>query len=152
MDEYNEERLTNPIAKQRDLDELAEQYYKQMIMTGLRLNGEAVDDATWNTMMDKWTREHGLLFSVLPEEDAEYISSAVSERLQRAIAGSADSAELVFIERLSKDINAGKFGAEGPDVALYLQEAEFVRNNPRLFEMVRQAYVNATTDDYLENK
>lgn len=152
MDKYMEEEVTNPLARQKNLDGLADDYYRDLIMTGVKFNDEATDDTVWQGMMDKWARERGLLFSILPPEDAEYIRDAVAARLEKAAAGSADSAETVFIERMSKDITSGRFGEEGPEVALYLDEAEFVRNNPKLKEIIRQAYIEANTDDYLERK
>lgn len=152
MDKYQEEKLTNPLSRQKDLDELVDQYYRDLVLTAVRLDKEATEDDAFNTMMDKWTRERGMLFSVLPEPDAEYIRDAVSQRIEKAAQGQADSAETVLIERLSKDIRDGRFGQDGPDVALYLNQSEFVKNNPKLKEMIMQAWTEATTDDYLENK
>lgn len=152
MDKYQEEKLTNPLARKKDLDELTDQYYRDLVLTAVRLDKEAVDDTAFNTMMDKWTRERGLLFSTLPEDDAEYIRDSVAERIQKAASGQGDSAETVMIERLTKDIRDGRFGEEGPEVAAYLSQAEFVENNPKLKEMVSQAWTEANTDDYLENK
>lgn len=152
MDKFNQEQLTNPISKQKNLDELVDQYYRDLVLSAVKFDSETTDDNAWGTMMDKWVRERGLLFSQLPEQDAEYINQKVAERVSKAASGAGDSAETVLIERLTKDIRDGRFGEEGPNVALYLEQAEFVKNNPKLKEMVEQAWVEANTDDYLENK
>lgn len=152
MDKFKEQTITEPGFKQKNLDEVVDQYYRDLITEGVKFNSQAVDDNAYNVLMDKWVRERGLIFSILPPEDAEYISEKVQERLQKAALGQGDSAESALVERLTKDIRDGRFGAEGPDVALYLQEAPFVKDNPKLNEIVRQAWIEATTDDYLENK
>ena len=152
MDKFMEEQLTNPLAKQKNLDDLVDQYYRDLVASAVKFDGETTTQDAWGTMMDKWVRERGLLFSMLPEQDAEYISAAVADRVQKAADGAGDSAETVLIERLTKDIRDGRFGEDGPNVALYLEQAEFVRNNPKLKEMVEQAWVEANTDDYMENK
>lgn len=152
MDKYREETLTNPLARTEALDDLVDRYYKELVMTGIKFNSEATSDDAWNQMMDKWVRQRGLLFSLLDEPDAEYINEKVAERIERAMASQQDSAETILIERLTKDIRDGRFGSDGPDAALYLEQAEFVRNNPKLYEMVRQAWNEANTDDYLESK
>lgn len=147
MDKFHEEQINNPLARTKNLDEMVDQYYKDLIQTAVKFDKEAPNDQVWGTLMDKWARERGLLFSVLPPVDAEYINGKVAERLERASRGSVDSAETVLVERLTKDIRDGRFGQEGPDVALYLEQAEFVKNNPKLYEIVRQSWVDATTDD-----
>lgn len=152
LDKFKEEQMTNPLARQKNLDDVADQYWKDLVTEGVKFNTEATDANAYNVLMDKWVRERGLLFSVLPPEDAEYIRDKVTDKLLNAALGQGDSAETQLIERLSKDIRDGRFGEQGPDVALYLEQAEFVKNNPKLSEMVRQAWYEATTDDYLENK
>lgn len=147
QDKYIEEKLTNPLSRKKDLDELSDQYYKDLLESAVRFDKEAVDDVVWSTLLDRWVRERGLLFSQLDPPDAEYIRDTVAQRLERAAMGSNDSAETVLIERLTKDIRDGGFGAKGPEVAVYLENAEFVRNNPKLKELVYQAWYEATTDE-----
>lgn len=147
QDKYIEDKLTNPLARKKDLDSLADQYYKDLLESAVRFDKEATDDTVWSTLLDKWVRERGLLFSQLDTPDAEYIRETVRKRLERAAMGSNDSAETVLIERLTKDIRDGGFGSKGPEIALYLENAEFVRNNPKLKELVYQAWYEATTDE-----
>lgn len=142
---YTEEKLVNPFSRSKSLDSLVDQYYRDMVLHGVKFDKEASSQDVWDSLMDKWTRERGLLFSMLPPEDAEYIRDAVNERLRKA-ATKPDSAESVLITRLTNDITAGRFGEKGPDVAAYLSNAEFVENNPRLKELVYKAWEQATED------
>lgn len=152
LDKFREEEMQNPLAKEKNLDELVNQYYQDLITSAVRFNKEANSDEVWGQLMDNWVRERGLLFSVLDPADAEYINSKVADRIQRAVSKPADSAEAALVERVTRDITSGRFGKEGPDAAAYLDQAEFVRNNPRLHEMVRQAWEDANTDDYMERR
>lgn len=152
MDKFREEEMHNPLARQKNLDDMVNQYYKDLLTSSVRFDKEATSDAVWSQLMDKWVRERGVLFSVLDPQDAEYINQKVGEKIQKAVSHPQDSAEATLVERVTSDIRNGRFGKEGPDAAAYLNEAEFVRKNPRLHEIVRQAWEDANTDDYMERK
>lgn len=152
LDKYREEEMQNPLARQKNLDNMVDQYYTDFINSAIRYNKEATNDAVWGQLMDKWANERGLLFSVLDPADAEYINEKVGAKITNLVSHPRDSAEATVVERLTSEIRAGRFGKEGPDTAAYLNEAEFVRNNPRLHELVRQAWEDANADDYMERK
>lgn len=151
LDKYRETDMQSPLARQKNLDDMVNQYYKDFINSSLLYDKEATSDAAWGQLMDKWVNERGLLFSVLDPKDAEYINAQVGKKIVNLV-NHPESANRAVVERLCSDVKAGRFGKEGPDVAAYLDEAEFVRNNPALHEMVRQAWEEANTDDYLERK
>ncbi len=152
MDKYLDEQLSNPLAREKDREQLARDYYTDLINSTVKFNNEATSDDVYEQLEAKWVRERGLLFSLLPPEDAEYIRDHVAERLRRAAVGEGDSAETILVDRLTTKIRSGVFGEDGPAVAAYLDEAEFVRNNPKLKQMVIDAWNEANTDDYMERK
>lgn len=152
MDNYREETLAKPGSRQAALDRLANQYWQDLITTSIKYNKEATSAEVWGTLHDRATRERGLLFSVLDPQEAEYIRDKVEDKIDKVLSGNGTSAEAAFIDQMQTDLRKGRFGKEGPDIALALSEEEFVKKNPRLAEIVRQAWLEATNDDYMEKR
>lgn len=144
------ESNTDPEEAKSNMDQLVDQYYKDFINNALIYNKEAKGDQAFYSLVDGWSRERGLLFSVLPPKEAEYVRDGVAKKIQNLVSKPQDSAERAIVDRLSKQIKDGKFGDEGPSAAAYLDEAEFVRNNPALHEIIRQTWEDANADHYME--
>jgi hypothetical protein len=117
-----------------------------LLLYTTKLDQEAPSQTVYDNMLDQWVRQRGLLHSVLDPDEAEYVSERVNARLRSAIT-SKDSAEAKLITRITEDVLKGRMGKEGPDALLYLEQAPFVRSNPRLKEIIHSTYVEATTED-----
>jgi hypothetical protein len=83
---------------------------------------------------------------MLEPQDAARVSELVEQRVQQAMAN-PDSAERIFVERLTSGIVNNRFGADGPKIGAYLDQAEFVKNNPALKDIVYRAITNATEEE-----
>lgn len=142
---YEDRLYSDPDFKDSERDKLVNDYYKDLIAFTTKLNVQASSDEVYGTMLDQWLRQRGLLYSTLPPDDAEYVSQKVNERLRNSLANK-DTAEAGLVLRLTKILNDGRFGKEGPEAMMYLENAEFVKRNPRLLDIVHNAYLNATDE------
>jgi hypothetical protein len=82
---------------------------------------------------------------MMDKQDAARVHELVSDKITAALR-SKDPAEQQFIERLTKSIRENHFGADGPEVSSYLMQQDFVKNNPRLLELVHDAFLEAHAD------
>ena len=152
MDKYGEDMQSDSAGgkKDKELQQLAQEYYANLIFRAVKLDKETPSQAVWENLMDEWVREQGLLFSMLPPDDAARVSDLVHQRVSRTMEN-PDSAERVFVERLTSKILSNGFGSDGPKVGKYLEQAEFVRNNPALKDIVINT-TNFATEESLENQ
>lgn len=146
MDKYMGTYKSDPAFRTKTLDDVADKYYKDLLLYTTKLDQEAPTQAVYDNMLDQWVRQRGLLYSVLDPDEAEYVSERVNARLRNAVT-SRDSAEAKLITRITDDVLKGRMGKEGPDALLYLEQAPFVQSNPRLKEIIHSTYVEATTED-----
>jgi hypothetical protein len=146
MDKFMDTYKGDAAFRAKTLDDVADKYYKDLLLYTTKLDQEAPSQTVYDNMLDQWVRQRGLLHSVLDPDEAEYVSERVNARLRSAIT-SKDSAEAKLITRITEDVLKGRMGKEGPDALLYLEQAPFVRSNPRLKEIIHSTYVEATTED-----
>jgi len=146
MDEFHAQYKSDPAFAQKTLDDVADTYYKDLLLFTTKLDREAPSQAVFDNMLDQWVRQRGLLYSVLEPDEAEYVSERVNARLRNALT-SRESAEQVLVNRITQDVLKGRMGAEGPEALMYLENAPFVKNNPRLKEIIHSTYVEATTEE-----
>lgn len=146
MDKFRSDYKEDSVFARKTLDDTADKYYKDLLLFTTRLNAEAPNQAIYDNMLDQWLRQRGLLYSVMEPEEAEYVSERVNAKLRNALS-SRDSAEANLVRRITDDVLKGRMGREGPDALLYLEQAEFVKNNPRLKEIIHSTYVEATTEE-----
>lgn len=132
---------------EKALDKLADQYYRNFITYASRLDTETTGrDDVFSNMLDKWTRQQGLLFSMLEPYEAEYVQDKVRARITRLLK-SPESAEKRFVERITKDVREGHYGDTGPGALVYLQNAPYVKDNPALVETIDRAFIEATSEE-----
>lgn len=149
MDKFMDTYKSDPAFKQKTLDDVADKYYRDLLLYTTKLDQEAPSQAVYDNMLDQWVRQRGLLHSVLDPDEAEYVSERVNARLRSALT-SRDSAEATLVTRITEDVLKGRMGKEGPDALLYLEQAAFVKSNPRLKEIIHSTYVEATTEEIQE--
>ena len=140
MAKHNEDPDSN-------LQEMADTYFKDFVETATRLDAETADrDEVFNDMLDKWTRERGLLFSMLEPQEAERVHELVRDRITRMLKN-PDSSQKRFVERIVKDVTNAEFGNEGPTILKYLQNQSYVKDNPELVETIDRAFHESITPE-----
>jgi hypothetical protein len=142
MDKYQERFESDTSFKDAELAALANQYFSDLVFQSLKASKEAPSDQHYDNLMDRWTRERTLLFSMMDKQDAARIHELVSERIRTSLS-SKDPAEKQFIEKLTAAIRENKFGSDGPAMSSYLMQQEFVKNNPALLDLVHNAFREA---------
>jgi hypothetical protein len=145
MDAYQERMETDTSFRDNELREVANKYYQDLVFQSIHAQGQTTSDQHYDNLMDLWTRERNLLFSMMDKQDAARVHELVSDKITAALR-SKDPAEQQFIERLTKSIRENHFGADGPEVSSYLMQQDFVKNNPRLLELVHDAFLEAHAD------
>lgn len=146
MDKFHSQYKSDPAFAQQTLDDVADKYYKDLLLYTTKLDAEAPTQAVFDNMLDQWVRQRGLLYSVMEPDEAEYVSERVNARLRNALT-SKDSAETTLVNRITQDVLKGRMGREGPEALMYLENAPFVQSNPRLKEIIHSTYVEATTEE-----
>lgn len=153
QDKYGEWIQSDPKNKKQELEELAQQAYRDMIFRVVNADKESAGRREiFDTLVDEAMREQELLFSFLPRQDAARVSDLMREKAQRAINDPQDSAERRFVESIIAPLQEGGFGSDTLKVASYLQNAEFVKANPALADIVDTVLQDAIDKHMVEEE
>jgi hypothetical protein len=148
QDKYGEWVESDPKNKKQELEQLAQQAYRDMIFRVVQASKDSGGrEEIFGTLVDEAMREQELLFSFLPREDAAVISDLMREKAIRAINNPSDSAERRFVEDMLRPLQEGGFGSDSLKVGAYLQRMEAVKNNPALMDIV-DTVVNDAIDKH----
>lgn len=139
MDKLAEE-FSDPSGAEAEVKKLADQYWRNLVLYGVKLNKEAPTDAIYDALLMEHLRNEGMLFSALGARDGSVINEYVAKKLENVMKGEGDSAETLFVERITQKLAAGQFGEGGPKAAVYLRNLPFVMNDPTRLQMVEDAF------------
>lgn len=153
QDRYSQWIESDPKNKKEELDELAQQAYRDMIFRVVQASKDSGGRREiFDTLLDEAMREQELLFSFLPRQDAARISELMQEKAIRAINNPQDSAERRFVEEMLAPLQEGGFGSDTLKTASYLKNAEFVKQNPALLDIVDTVLQDAIADHTAEEE
>jgi hypothetical protein len=127
-------------ARDQELKNIAEQYWKNLVLYSTKLEPQAPTEEMYDRLMDEYVRNQGLLFSALDVRDGEVVNDLLAAKLESLTGQNGDSAEQQFVQRITQKLAKGDFGAAGPKAAVYLRNTEFVKNDPLYLSMVQDAF------------
>lgn len=135
-----DQKYADPNEVEKEVKEAANTYWRNLVLTGVKLNEQVPDDEMWYAALNQHIANHQLVLSMYGAENGARINELITEKLDNAIRGAGDSAETLFVERLTKKMGDAQLGEAGPDLYLYLRNEEFVKNHPKRMQMVQDAY------------
>lgn len=136
------------------LQSIADTYWKNLIGESTKWDSSTVDDTMYGTLLSNWTNDQALLLSALPRRDKARVQELVSAKLEAVSSGEAtdaDAAETAFVRKFANQLAAGGFGAEGPQLAVYMSELPFVKDHPERAILVQQAWEDVAEDPAPQN-
>jgi hypothetical protein len=135
-------RLDEEFAAQRKdrVTDLANTYWKQLVENSTKFSAEAPSEDVYDDLLKNYINDQGLLLSALDRRDKEAVTDIIASKLQNIASGGGDTPEAAFVERMTKKLANGGFGAEGPEVANYMRHLQFIKDDPRYSIMVQNAW------------
>lgn len=125
------------------IQRIADTYWKNLIGESTKWAAQAPDDSLYDTLLSNWTAEQALVLSSLNRRDKARINEIIGVRLEAIASGEAvdaDAAETAFVKKFADKLASGGYGADGPSLAAYMSETEFVKNNPERAILIQQAW------------
>lgn len=122
---------------------IADTYWKNLVGESTKWASQAPDESLYDTLLSNWTAEQALVLSALNRRDKARINEIIGVKLEAIASGEAkdaDAAETAFVQKFATKLAAGGYGADGPSLAAYMSETEFVKNNPERAVLVQQAW------------
>lgn len=147
------DRLEGDFQKNRGdrVEELANTYWEQLVKNATIFSDKSTDEDVYDRMLTEYVNEQALMLSALDPRDKQAINEIISTKLQALASGEGDTTELAFIKRITKKLEDGGYGADGPQVAVYLQSLDFVKQKPEMAVMIQQAVEAAMEDPQEQN-
>lgn len=139
------DKLGRAVASGSDdpIQRIADTYWKNLVGESTKWAAQAPDDSLYDTLLSNWTAEQALVLSTLNRRDKARINEIIGVKLEAIASGEAkdaDAAETAFVQKFATKLASGGFGADGPSLAAYMSETEFVKNNPERAILVQQAW------------
>ncbi len=147
------DRLEGDFQKGREghVEEIANTYWEQLVKNATVFADKQTDEDLYDRMLTDYVNEQGLMLSVLDPRDKQAINEIISTKLQKLASGDGDTTELAFIKRITKKLEDGGYGADGPQIAVYLQSLDFAKKKPEMAVMIQQAVEAAMEDPQEQN-
>lgn len=136
------------------IQRIADTYWKNLVGESTKWAAQAPDDSLYDTLLANWTAEQALVLSALGPRDKERINQIIGIRLEAIASGEAkdaDAAETAFVQKFATKLASGGYGADGPSLAAYMSETEFVKNNPERAILIQQAWEEIQEEPSPEN-
>lgn len=130
-----------------EVDAITAKYWESLVANATKFASENQDSDMYTAMVNEWTADQALLFSMLDREDRERMNEVIAQKLQDVASGNGSPAETEFVRKLAQKLQNGGFGSEGPKIANYLRNLDFVKNNPERAYLVEQAW-----DEMMQDK
>jgi hypothetical protein len=133
------------------IQELADTYWQMLVDNSTKFAAEAPSDDVYDELLKNYINDQGLLLSALDRRDKEALTEIIDGKLQRVASGDGTTAERAFIERVTRKLENGGFGGEGPNIANYLRHLPFVKDDHALSILVEDAWREVLTEPEPQN-
>ena len=127
-------------ASRKAAEDAADVYWKNLLFHAVKFDKEVSEDGMWDSAMDQYLLDQGILLSVLSPRERQVFNSRIEAKMDELARASGDSAERIMLERLTNKLADGGFGEKGPQLAAYLRHLPWVEKNPQFAAMVEQAW------------
>lgn len=141
------DKMSDPQERDAEIRSVADIYWRRLVNSSVKAEAEAPTDEIYHQLMQQHLLNDGLVLSTLDPLDRELFNDIISRKLDTVYKGNGDSAEKSFIEKQSKILESGGYGADGPAITAYLQNLPFVQKNPQYSTMVEQAWMRIMQDE-----
>lgn len=132
-------------------EEAADIYWKNLLITAVKLNTEAPTDDLWQGAMDQWMLDQGLILSVMGAREKQAFSARIERKIDELAAGEGDSAEKLLMEKFTGKLREGGYGEDGPKAAVYFRHLPFVQKSPVFMDMIESAWDEIVNEPTPEN-
>ena len=132
-------------------EQVADIYWKQLVATAVKTNEEAPTDEIWDSMMNQYMLDQGLMLSVLGPREMEIFRARIERNMDRLSQGEGDSAEMLMMEKFTNKLREGGYGDKGPIAATYFKHLPFVEKNPAFMDMIESALDEIVYEPVPEN-
>lgn len=141
------DKMSDPQERDAEIRNVADIYWRRLVNQSVKAEAEAPTEEIYHQLMQQHLLNDGLVLSTLDPLDRELFNDVIARKLDTVYKGNGDTAEKSFIEKQSKILESGGYGADGPSIVAYLRNLPFVQSNPQYSTMVEQAWMRIMQDE-----